>query len=264
MCPGFTVRYHQLMSVRSFSLVLLMSLLFQANAQASTIVALTTARGVVVASDSLFVVIGGTGTAAGCKVFIQGDLYFATAGLFASRIAGFYAPDIMRKAARESATGRLSDIMTRFNVDTANALLQTRNAVEEWLKINANFNMAETMLIRNEGGVVRVLFSQSNISRSLQLLTTDGGGNMSFDRQLRSIVAGGSEPEMLAIGMRDHILRYQAQHADWITMDPIAAARMFVQMEVAAHPAVVGPPVAILQIQKDGSHAWIEKGACGS
>ena len=252
------------MSVRSSFLVLQLLLLFHATAQASTILALTTARGVVVASDSLFVVIGRTGSATGCKVFVQDDLYFATAGLFASRIAGFYAPDIMRKAARESATGKLSDIMTRFNVETANALFQAKDAVEDWLKMNVNYNVAETMLIRNEGGVIRVLFSQSNISNGLRRLTADGGRNMSFDRQTRSIVAGGSEMEMLAIGLRDHILRYQSQHPDWITMDPIAAARMFVQMEIAAHPAIVGPPVSILQIQKDGSHTWIEKGACGS
>ena len=86
---------------------------------------------------------------------------------------------------------------------------------------------------------------------------------MSFDRQTRSIVTGGSEMEMVAIGVYDHILRYQSQHPEWTNMDAVAAARMFVQMEIAAHPTTVGPPVSVLQIQKDGSHTWIERGSCG-
>lgn len=235
------------------------------NARATTVVALATPRGIILAGDSRIITIDGKRSDSICKIRSEGDLYFTTAGLFASRLAGFNAWDIMRNIARTSDTGRLSDIMTRFNVETASALFQERGAVEQALKVNVNFNLAETMVLRSEGGVVRVLFSQTDISNGLRHLTPEGARNLSFNRQTQSMIGGtGQQLEMLAIGMRDHILHYQSLHPDWTNMDAVSVARMFVQLEIAAHPELVGPPVAILEIKRDGSSNWIDRGVCGS
>jgi len=62
------------------------------------------------------------------------------------------------------------------------------------------------------------------------------------------------------------LVRWVVQHPDWVTMDPVAAARTFIEVEIASqsHEAVptVGAPITIVAIHRDGSAKWIEPGAC--
>jgi hypothetical protein len=67
---------------------------------------------------------------------------------------------------------------------------------------------------------------------------------------------------MMIHGVHDHLDRTQV--SDWITKyGRVQAVRMSIQQEIDAHPGVVGPPISILKLDKDGPH-WIDKGLCGT
>jgi hypothetical protein len=49
--------------------------------------------------------------------------------------------------------------------------------------------------------------------------------------------------------------------AFWKGLDEVAGVRKLVEFEIAKHPDVVGPPISILTIDKNGRH-WKAKGEC--
>jgi hypothetical protein len=63
-------------------------------------------------------------------------------------------------------------------------------------------------------------------------------------------------------GANGQIAAYIKTHPNWQQMDTVAAARKFVQMEIAAHPAWVGPPVSVLTINRLDQQKWVNPGVC--
>ena len=65
----------------------------------------------------------------------------------------------------------------------------------------------------------------------------------------------------------DGIDNYERSHPNWANGNLIEVARAMVEAQIAATPQLVGPPISILLIQKQGPNdfttRWIQGGACG-
>ena len=105
-----------------------------------------------------------------------------------------------------------------------------------------------------------------------------GGRLMIFSRGFRANTDGAISPEkdesqshhdlptieVMLAGSREHIVAYLQKHPDWANrMDTALAARVFVQLEIDAKSKAVGPPISILEIERD-KMCWLARGECKS
>jgi hypothetical protein len=63
-------------------------------------------------------------------------------------------------------------------------------------------------------------------------------------------------------GFNEQIAAYLKANKNWYHLDTVTAAKKFVDLEIAAHPDGVGPPVAILTVNRAGKQKWIDSGVC--
>ncbi len=63
-------------------------------------------------------------------------------------------------------------------------------------------------------------------------------------------------------GANGQIATYVKTHPHWQQMDKVKAAHKFVQMEIAAHPDWVGPPVSVMTINRLDQQKWVNPGVC--
>jgi hypothetical protein len=231
-------------------------------ASATTVVVLWTPGRIIIASDSRKTITGGPATSE-CKIKREDGIHFATAGLFEFRIANFYAPDVIHRVYERSANKGPNSLRSELNLEMTNALLSAREAVSTALARDPNFNISEVVLVGVDSGVLQAVYVQTDISATLKVAKPGGGFFWASSGEFGTIPSGRPyRAELIAIGARDAIIEYQVSHPGWESMDPVAAARMFVQMEIERHPDHVGPPISVLVIEGDGSARWIDRGVC--
>ena len=63
-------------------------------------------------------------------------------------------------------------------------------------------------------------------------------------------------------GATGQIAAYIKKHPNWQQGDKVKAARKFVQLEIAAHPEWVGPPVSVVTINQLDQQKWANPGVC--
>ena len=64
------------------------------------------------------------------------------------------------------------------------------------------------------------------------------------------------------LGLNGHIRAYVKSHPDWENEDFTKIACQFVEMEIAAHPNLAGPPISELEIDNEGKVLWLAQGEC--
>jgi hypothetical protein len=71
-----------------------------------------------------------------------------------------------------------------------------------------------------------------------------------------------SERLHLFAGVNGHIRTYIRTHSDWDREGDISAARRLLELEVDAHPDIVGLPASIGTVDSRGRFHWLEPGKC--
>ena len=66
------------------------------------------------------------------------------------------------------------------------------------------------------------------------------------------------------LGLNGHIRAYVKSHPGCEEEDLTKTAYQFVEMEIAAHPNLAGPPISELEIDNEGRVHWLTQGACAS
>jgi hypothetical protein len=242
-------------------------LLLCAEASASTIVVIWTPDQVVIAADSMLSDLDGKPIGTACKIRSEGFAYFATAGLFEQQIrGGFYMPNIVHRAYVQSSkeSDHLFWFLRWFNTYVSFDLDSVKDAASDAVALNPNLSNAEIVVVWKGTNGPCVYYSHTEILPTIGRRGTALPGGA---RGVPSMVSEYSIPtgapwraEMIVIGFNDHIARYQVEHPEWRSADPVLAAREFVQMEIDNHPTVVGAPIAVLTIGRDGTEKWIDKG----
>jgi hypothetical protein len=232
-------------------------LLFSLPVPATTVVALVDRRHhlAVVAADSLLVYKQAqTGTQM-CKIVAKPGCTFAMAGLLYKEYPVFKLQELA-----EQACGLPGDLLHKADrfLDIAKGPVMS---VSQYLQQNEP-QFYRDLTSSNGGGLVVVVFAGPE------------AGSMSiFARGYRLDAGGGITPVSLDItennngvgffgGANQQIAAYIKAHPNWQNMDKVAAARKFVQMEIAAHPEWVGPPVSVVTINQLDQQKWVNTGVC--
>src|SRR5271157_5522656 len=224
---------------------------------ATTVVALLDRRHhrVVVAADSLLLYKLAQTSTQTCKIVAKPGCTFAMAGLFYKEYPVFHLQELA-----EQACGLPGDLRHKADgfLDIAKDPVMT---VAQYLQQNEPQFYGE-LTNSNGGEFVIVVFAGPEV------------GNASiFARGYKLDGNGGITPVSLDVtennagvgffgGANGQIASYIKAHPSWQQMDKVAAARKFVQMEIAAHPRWVGPPVSVLTINRLDRQKWVNPGVC--
>ncbi|HEY1678600.1 MAG TPA: hypothetical protein VGG04_12870 [Candidatus Sulfotelmatobacter sp.] len=65
-------------------------------------------------------------------------------------------------------------------------------------------------------------------------------------------------------GVNGHIRAYLRSHPDWENEGDVSVALRLINLEAAAHPDLVGPPISIGAVDSSGEFHWIERGKCAA
>ena len=232
-------------------------LLFSLPVMATTVVALIDRRHhrAVIAADSLLVYKLGDTTTQTCKIVAKPGCTFAMAGLFYKEYPVFHLQELADQACglpgdlRHRADGFLD--IAKDPVLSVSQYLQ-QNEPEFYRELTAS----------NGGELVIVVFAGP-----------EAGSSSIFARGYRLDANGGISPVSLDVtednngagffgGANGQIAAYIKAHPNWQNKDKVAAARKFVQMEIAAHPEWVGPPISVMTINRLDQQKWVNPGVC--
>jgi hypothetical protein len=209
----------------------------------------------VIAADSLLVYkVAGTSTQT-CKIIAKPGCTFGMAGLFYKEYPVFHLQELA-----EEACGLPGDLRHR-----ADGFLDI--AKDPLLTVNRYLQQREPQFYRelinsNGGELVIVVFAG-----------TEAGNPSIFARGYKLNSNGGIDPVSLDVtegnngagffgGATGEIAAYIKKHPNWSHGNIVKDARKFVQMEIAARPQWVGPPVSVLTINPLDQQKWVDPGVC--
>lgn len=232
-------------------------LLFALPARATTVVALIDRfhHRAVIAADSLLIQkVAGTTTQT-CKIVAKQGCTFGMAGLFYKEYPVFHLQELA-----EEACGLPGDL---------------RHKADSFLEIAKDPVMTVAQYLQQREPQFYAQLTNSNGGEFVIVVFagTQAGDASIFARGYKLDGNGGIAPVSLDVtegnngvgffgGANAQIASYIKTHPGWDLMDKVSAARKFVQMEIAARPEWVGPPVSVLTINRLDQQKWINPGVC--
>jgi hypothetical protein len=209
----------------------------------------------VIAADSLLIYKVAATTTQTCKIIAKPGCTFGMAGLFYKEYPVFHLQELA-----EQACGLPGDLRHKADgfLDIAKDPVMT---VNQYLQQNEPQFYRE--LINSNGGeLVIVVFAG-----------TQAGNSAIFARGYKLNSNGGIDPVSLDVtednngagffgGANGQIAAYVKKHSNWQDGDKVKAARHFVQLEIAAHPEWVGPPVSVMTVNRLDQQKWVDPGVC--
>ncbi len=224
------------------------------NARATSIVSIVIGDEIAIAADGK--VIGTkSGTTTICKIRRQGNLWFATAGLFYKSEVDFEIERLVRLACRRGRDVDGAVIALRELIMTP-----LRDAMR-YSKIHDPKGYTKYYSGRPVVAVIFAGYSHSHPRMVMQRFNLNSTGNI-VEKDNDLLDRNGNN--LALAGETDAITKYQSGHRGWAhSLTPPQVVAFLVQLEIAADPSQVGPPMAILDL-RPGRSSWIERGACGA
>ncbi len=246
--------FRRYIAIRAICAVLV--LLFALPAPATTVVALLDRQHhrAVVAADSLLIFKVADRTTQTCKVVTKPGCTFGMAGLFYKEYPAFHLQELADQAC--SLPGDLKHKADTF-LDIAKDPVM---AVAQYLQQNEP-DFYRDLTNSNAGELIMVVFAGPEV------------GNASIFARGYKLDAGGISPVSMDVtednngagffgGANQQIAAYIKKHPNWDNGDKVKTARKFVQMEIAAHPEWVGPPVSVVTVNRLDEQKWVNPGVC--
>jgi hypothetical protein len=243
---------HTLISALTTIAVLLLSL----PAWATTVVALIDKRHhrVVLADDSMLMHPDGTSWA-GCKLIVKPACAFAMAGFLDQPSPYFHLQDLGEAACQLQGTLKdQADGFLEIAKDPVTSIAQYLHDNEPQFYSDA--------FSKNGGEFSVVVFVGEEKGKPVAYargFKVAADGSVSI---LSNDITGTGAAGFFA-GVTDHIAIYLKENPHWDRMDTVSLVRKLVDLEIAAHPDEVGPPVSILTVDRKGKQKWIDQGVCG-
>lgn len=235
--------------------ILLAICLVPASTLATTIIAVRTADFVIIATDSKATYIGAAGAPTVCKIYNNGHLYFAVAGLDGDAQRNFSVKSIVAKSLLPSAS---------FDQQVARA----ESAISQSLLIELDRLRREdpgiyAFTMHNSREVVSVVLAQ--YQDGVPHLAARGFAwtmNPSPRIAISRVTCPGDcadGRELVSLGQRNAAEKFMRANAGE-DFDLPALAVKLVQLEIDEAPGSVGPPINELRLGKDGD-TWLSNGA---
>lgn len=223
----------------------------------TTIVLFKTSREIVVAADSKSISAENRQVENLCKIVQVGKYFFVSAGLHANSELGYDFYNIAEEAAFLGTniveSCRLFSEMVYPVLELA--VRDVHKDAPEFYKtyiegheiLNAAFFGIENnaLVLFHTDAVVR---AEPNRPEGFQIYRS-GPINLTAD---------GEQISVLLLGSREPIVEFLATNPAIWNMGLVAAARKLVQLEIDKEPDAVGPPIAILRLDRSGAK-WIQK-----
>jgi hypothetical protein len=230
-------------------------LLSPVAAFATTIVVVRTANFILIAADSKATWRGTPGAPAVCKIYRNGDFYFAIGGIDHDGARNFYVKDLVADGAKSASRFEARLAVAQQEISPRFLLRMKRLRAED--PDSFKIEMAEP------GPQLSVAFAQ--MENGAPLFAVRGfeyfDGPPARVELSRDDCPGKDCPsgrQIEYMGKRNAIETYSASHDVW-SVDPVVLARKFVELEIRDEPSAVGPPIAILKLDSSWAR-WISSG----
>jgi hypothetical protein len=235
--------------------ILLAACFIPASAFATTIIAVRTAEFVIIAADSKATYLGQTGLPTVCKIYNNGQLYFAVAGLDHDARRNFYVRTIVAQSLSPSA-----------NFDQQ--VTRVENAVSQSLMTELNHMQREdpgayAFTMHSSREIVSIIFAQYQdgvpylAARGFEWIANPAPA-IKIDRiTCPGDCADGRE--LVSLGEKSAAEKFMRANAGE-DFDLPALATKLVQLEIDNSPGDVGPPINEVRLDKDGV-TWLSNGA---
>ncbi len=190
-------------------------------------------------------------TAEECKLIVNPGCAFAMAGFLDKPKPYFHLGDLGEAACQIS--GSLKDQADGFLEIAKDPVI----SIVQYLRVNEPDFYAD----RNNGEFVYVVFAGTENGSPVAYargfkIASDGSVNAVSNDVTMTGAAG------FFAGYNDHIATYLKAHPNWSHKDIVTTARKLIELEIAAHPDGVGPPISILTVDSKGKQKWVDAGAC--
>ncbi len=243
---------HLLICALSASAVLLSVL----PSSATTVVALYDKRHhrIVLAADSLVEHYYAETSAQECKLIVKPDCAFAMAGFLNKPDPYFHLQDLADQACEVPGTllNKADGFLKVAQEPVTNIAQYLHDNEPKFYK--ATFS-------RNGGEFAIVVFAGTEQGKPVAYAR---GFKIQSDGSIKAVSndIDGKKASGFFAGFNQQIAAYLKANKKWSHMDTVAAARKFVDLEIAANPDGVGPPVTILTVNRAGKQKWINSGMC--
>lgn len=194
-----------------------------------------------------------SGSASKCKIMEEPGCVVAIAGLYEEAATGFQLHQLVHKACQEAGDLRKK----------ADAFLRlSRKSYEEAVRsIREGQTGRSAHTVSNTATeVVFAGIQDGRVALFVRGLVVDSAGRISVER-LESTAPAYSRTGFF-LGLNGHIRAYLKAHPDWEKEDYAKLGRQFVELEIAAHPDLAGPPISEFELDGDGKTRWLATGAC--
>lgn len=235
--------------------ILLAFCLVPASAFATTIIAVRTAEFVIIATDSKATYLGQAGPPTVCKIYNNGRLYFAAAGLDHDARRNFYVKDIVARSLLPSANfddqvARVENAISQ-SLMTELSRLQREDPGTYAFTMHSSREVVSLVLAQYQGGVPHLA------ARGFGWIANPAPG-IKIDR----ITCPGDCPdgrELVSLGEKTFAEKFMRENAGEDFDFPALAAKL-VQLEIDNSHGDVGPPINEMRLDKGGI-TWISNGA---
>jgi len=190
-----------------------------------------------------------------CKIYQADELFFAVAGFAGDRRRGFNVPEIVARAVRNGSTNR-------------ERVKQSEEAIAEQLtaelvRLQEEDSAAYQKMVKTEGGMILSLAFAGFEEGATFVIISQFGARDDHPPSVR--VQRDSCPGDCPFGVKTFFLgsykaiaRYISEKTGEGDMEPIAAIRYLIELEIRNNPQEVEGPVDILRIGRQGPE-WIQK-----
>jgi hypothetical protein len=209
---------------------------------------------IVLAADSLVEHYYAGTSAQECKLIVKPDCAFAMAGFLNKPDPYFHLQDLADQAC--ALPGTLLDRADGF-LKVAQEPVAT---IAQYLHDNEP-KFYKATFSRNGGEFAIAVFAGTEHGKPVAYAR---GFKIQSDGSIKAVSndIDGKKASGFFAGFNQQIAAYLKANKKWSHMDTVVAARKFVDLEIAAHPDGVGPPIAILTVNHAGKQKWINSGVC--
>jgi hypothetical protein len=231
-------------------LTLTIALLIPTVALATSIVAVRTPRSFIIAADSKPTYRGTPGPPTVCKIYRTGKLYFAISGLDYDKGRNFFPAQIIAAKFSDALTfdhsvARVENAINAALVEELSALKATDpQAFRFTIK---NRDVTSILLAEFRGGIPRIAGREFQYVHAptprLRVNRITCPGDCSRGNQY------------FFLGEQTEASQFVKDHRRDV-LNPRAVPEQLVKLEAQSHPDDVGPPIAVLRVDKNGP-AWL-------
>lgn len=194
-----------------------------------------------------------------CKVFGNGVIFYAVAGVTDDVRVGFDANAIARNVSERSIS--VSIAAKRFGIAASGPLQASLKRIRRdypriyKIAVTPSPHALEAVFVQFSGGIPK--FSILTVS-----IVDDSGDNMRLSVRQENCPGKACNYKDGIAFLGERADAEKLDRSGWVgPRDPASIAHILIQAEIKGDPHSVGPPVSVLVMDASGHH-WTERGKC--